>query len=55
MYYTNFNTRLCEIILVGDEKGFAHGLNIKEKLMALEALNYSCLAGIGQPKKHLIQ
>lgn len=24
MYYTKFNTRLCEIILAGDEKGLVH-------------------------------
>ncbi|SMD12008.1 methylated-DNA-[protein]-cysteine S-methyltransferase [Desulfocicer vacuolatum DSM 3385] len=24
MYYTKFNTRFCEIILAGDEKGLAH-------------------------------
>lgn len=31
MYYTQFNTRLCEIILAGDERGLAHlHLNTKE-------------------------
>ncbi len=24
MYYTKFNTRFCEVILAGDEKGLAH-------------------------------